>query len=359
MSDRIPVAVIGAGHMGKHHVRLYSQMPAARLVAVIDANIDKARALAEPLGVRYATALTPELGDVAAVNIAVPTVHHLSAARPLIERGVHVLIEKPLAPTAAEADEIATLARRHGVVVAVGHTERFNPAVRAIAKLGVAPKFIETHRISPFPFRSADVGVVFDIMIHDIDIVLSLIQAEPLRVDAVGVNVLGKHEDIANARITFGNGAVVTMTASRLALKTERKLRAFSENAYISLDYQKKVGMAITLDRNVDVIKFMHDKKIEDLSQFTAADYSKMVQMEPLIVDDRDALQTELETFLDCVRTGKRPPVSADDGVAAVRVAEAIVASIRAHGWDGPQSQRIGLDAEIFSRHASGTKAPA
>lgn len=333
--------------MGRHHVRLYSQMPQAQLVAVVDSNLERARALAEPVGAKFATALTPELGDVAAVSIAVPTMHHLPVARPLMERGISVLIEKPLAPTAAEAEEIARLGRKHNVTVAVGHTERFNPAVRAISKLGMRPKFVETHRISPFPFRSADVGVVFDIMIHDIDIMLHLVHDEVAQVDAVGVNVLGKHEDIANARVVCRRGAVATLTASRLALKTERKLRAFSENAYVSVDYQKKVGIAITLDRNVDVIKFAQERNLEDLSQFTSADYSKMVQVEPLVIDDRDALQSELETFLHCVRTHERPPVSGEDGVAAVRLAEMIVNSLKAHRWDGDAAGRVGLDADI------------
>ncbi len=352
MSQPIPVAVIGAGHMGKHHVRLYSQMPAARLVAVVDANIDRAKAMAEPLGVKYASSLLPELGDIAAVSIAVPTIYHLPTARPLMERGVSVLIEKPLAPSSAEAGEIVALGKKHNVVVAVGHTERFNPAVRAITRMGVRPKFVETHRISPFPFRSADVGVVFDVMIHDIDVLLSLVQDDVARVDAVGVNVFGKHEDIANARVVFRGGAVANLTASRVALKTERKLRAFCESAYISVDYQKKLGVAITLDRNVDVIKFMREKNIEDLSKFNAADYGKMVQVEPLVIDDRDALQTELETFLECVRDRKKPPVSAEDGAAAVRLAEAVVASIQTHRWDGDASGRVGLAADIFAKHA-------
>jgi predicted dehydrogenase len=341
MSDRIPVAVIGAGHMGKHHVRIYSQTPAARLVAVIDANVERARGLAEPLGVAFGDRLTPQMGDVAAVTVAVPTVHHLSVSRPLIEAGIAVLIEKPLAPTTADAEAIAALARQKGVIVQVGHTERFNPAVQAVARLGIRPKFVETHRISPFPFRSADVGVVFDIMIHDIDILLDLVRSEPQRVDAVGVAVLGRNEDIANARVTFANGAVATMTASRLALKTERKLRAFSDKAYISVDYQKKVGVAITLDKNIDVLKLARERNIEDLTQFTAADYSKMVQVEPLLVEDRDALSDEIATFLDCVRTRKRPPVSAEDGVAAVRLAERIVESIKSHHWGDEVSASV------------------
>jgi predicted dehydrogenase len=350
MSKDLPVAVIGAGHMGRHHVRTYADLPGVRLVAVIDANVERARQLAEPHGLRYANRLTPELGDVAAVSVAVPTVRHLEVSRPLIERGIHVLIEKPLAPCAAEAEQIAALARQHGVLVQVGHTERFNPAVRAVDRLGLRPKFVETHRISPFTFRSADIGVVFDLMIHDIDILLHLVRDEVQQVDAVGVNVLGKHEDIANARVTCRGGAVANLTASRLALKTERKLRVFAEKAYVSLDYQKKVGIAITLDHNLDVLKLARDRHIEDLSQMAGLDFGKLVHVEPLQIDDKDPLRDELETFVDCVRNRRKPPVSADDGVAAVRLAEQIVQSLATHRWDGAAGSRVGLEADIVGR---------
>jgi predicted dehydrogenase len=352
MKEALPVAVIGAGHMGRHHVRKYAELESARLIAVVDANLERAKELAEPLGVRYATELTPDLGDVAAVSIAVPTVHHLRVAKPLIERGVALLIEKPLAPTLADAEEIAALARKHDAIVQVGHTERFNPAVRAVDRLGLRPKFVETHRISPFTFRSADVGVVFDMMIHDIDILLHLVSEEVERVDAVGVNVLSKHEDLANARVGFAGGAVANLTASRLALKTERKLRVFCEHAYVSLDYQKKVGIAITLDKNLDVLKLARERNIEDLSQLAGLDFGKMVTVEPLTIQDKDALEDELETFLDCVRNRKQPPVSADAGVAAIRLATMVVDSIKSHRWDGDASGRIGLEADIVRSQA-------
>jgi predicted dehydrogenase len=356
MTQDLPVAVVGAGHMGRHHVRTYSKLSGVRLVAVVDANVARAAEAAGPVGAAFAESLTPELGEVVAVSIAVPTQAHLAVARPLIERGIHLLIEKPLAPTTAEAEEIVALARKHGVLVAVGHTERFNPAVRAVDRLGLRPKFIETHRISPFTFRSADVGVVFDLMIHDIDIVLHLVHDEVARAEAVGVNVLGKYEDIANARLMFRGGAVANLTASRLALKTERKLRVFAEKAYVSLDYQKKVGMAITLDQNLDVLKLARDREIEDLSQMAGLDFGKMVHVEPLQIDDQDPLRSELESFMQCVRTGERPPVSAEDGLAAVRLAEQIVTSLSAHRWDGDAGDRVGLEADIFGRASRATE---
>ena len=350
MDERVPVAVIGAGHMGQHHVRTYSQMPGVRLVAVVDEVLDRARQLAEPLGAKFANRLTPELGDVAAASIAVPTKLHLEVSRPLIERGMHLLIEKPLAPTGTEAAQIVALARQRGVLVQVGHTERFNPAVRAVERLGLRPKFVETHRISPFTFRSADIGVVFDLMIHDIDILLHLVRDEVLRVDAVGVNVLGRHEDIANARVTCRGGAVANLTASRLALKTERKLRVFAEKAYVSLDYQKKVGVAIKLDQNLDVLKLARERNLEDLSQIAGLDFGKLVHVEPLQIDDQDPLRAELDSFLESIRTGRTPLVSAEDGLAAVRLAEQIVASLNEHRWDGEGSERVGLAADIFGQ---------
>jgi len=236
------------------------------------------------------------------------------------------------------------------VIVAVGHTERFNPAVRAVDRLGLRPKFVETHRISPFTFRSADIGVVFDLMIHDIDILLHLVADEVEDVDAVGVNVLARCEDIANARVRFRGGAVANLTASRLALKTERKLRVFCEHAYVSLDYQKKVGVAITLDRNLDVLKLARERNIEDLSQMAGLDFGQLVHVEPLQIDDQDPLRAEHTAFLESIRGGTRPPVSAEDGVAAVELAERIVASLAAHRWDGAAGDRVGLQADIFGQ---------
>ena len=226
--------------------------------------------------------------------------------------------------------------------------------MRAVERLGLRPKFIETHRISPFTFRSADVGVVFDLMIHDLDILLHLVHDEVVRVEAVGVNVLGPHEDIASARVVCRGGAVANLTASRLALKTERKLRVFAEKAYVSLDYQKKVGVAITLDRNLDVLKFARERNIADLSQMAGLDFGKMVHVEPLQIDDRDPLRAELDAFVASVRSGERPPVTAEDGLAAVRLAEQIVASLSAHRWDGDAGDRVGLQADIFGPPARG-----
>jgi predicted dehydrogenase len=348
VAEPLRVAVIGVGHHGQHHARVYSELDGVELVAVVDRRTDRAAEVAAKYGCRAAGSVAEVLDKIDAASIAVPTVHHLETARPLIERGKPVLIEKPIAPTVEEANALYDLARRHGCLVAVGHIERFNPVVLAIGNFKVEPKFIETHRISPFTFRSADVGVVLDMMIHDIDIVLSLVRDEPARVDAVGVRVLSRCEDICNARVTFRRGCVANLTASRLALKTERKIRVFSDEAYISLDYQKKLGLAIRKKANLDVLKLAREWQVEDLSQMTHVDYTKLVQVEPLEVQETEPLKAELESFIHSVRTGQAPAVGIEDGVAAVRLASDIVAAVNRHHWDGTPTGRVGIDAGLL-----------
>jgi predicted dehydrogenase len=325
---KIRAAVIGAGHMGQHHVRIYSELPQVDLVGVVDANAARASEMAEKFKTKPFTRIEDILDKIDIASIAVPTIHHLAAAEPLIRAGKAVLIEKPLAPNSEEGRKILQLARDHHVTVQVGHTERFNPVVRAMRRLEITPRFIETHRISPFTFRSADIGVVLDMMIHDIDIVLSLVGQMPQTVDAVGVAVLGKYEDIANARLTFPSGCVANLTASRLALKTERKIHVFSNQAYLSLDYQRKSGIAIKKDANADILKMAQEKKIEDLAQLANNDYSKLVKVEPIMITDEEPLRAELESFITAVTTSSEPEVSAQAGLNAVETAERIVQSI-------------------------------
>jgi predicted dehydrogenase len=240
---KIRVAVIGAGKMGTIHAKVYGQMPQCELVGVVDIDRQKAQHLAEQHQCAAFTECTDLLGKVDAVTIATPTVTHLPLARTFIENKVAVLIEKPLAADVKEGKKIVALARKNDSVVAVGHSERCNPVVQAIKRLNIQPKFIEADRISPYPFRSTDVGVVLDVMIHDIDIILSLAASKIKKVDAVGVNVVEDKEDICNARIIFDNGCIANITASRLALKTERKVRVFSRQAYLSVDISRRAGL--------------------------------------------------------------------------------------------------------------------
>lgn len=332
-SDPTRVAVIGVGHMGRHHARIYAEMPGTDLVAVVDADAARAAEFAGRFG---ATALTDvaELPDgVQAASVAVPTVHHVEVASALLNRGIAALVEKPIAASVAEAETLLSCAKDNGCLLAVGHTERFNPVVRAMQRLSIVPRYIESTRVSPFSFRSADIGVVADMMIHDLDIVLHLVGSPVARVDAVGVSVLAKHEDVASARVVFENGTVANFSASRLALKTDRRLRVFSETAYLSLDYQGKTGMAITKDANLDILALAKAGKFEDLSEMAGADFGAMIKVEPLQVDDVEPLRAELEAFVESVRSGAPAAVSAEDGVAAVRLATDIVESLHAHAW--------------------------
>ncbi len=342
------VAVVGVGHHGRHHARVYAELPEAELVAVVDRDASRAAELADQYGCRAVGSVEDILDEVEAVSVVVPTIHHVETSRPFIERGIPVLIEKPIAADVSQAAELVDLARTHDCPVAVGHIERFNPVVQAMRRFDVEPKFIETHRISPFTFRSADVGVVFDMMIHDIDIVLSLVRDEPERIDAIGVRVLGRSEDICNARVTFKRGCVVNLTASRLALKTERKIRVFSEEAYLSLDYQKRVGLAVRKKENLDILEFAKKLDADDLTDLTGADYTELVHVEPLMPsDDVEPLKSELASFLRSVRLGEPPEVTLDDGVAALKLASDIVAAVAQHAWDGSSRRRVGPDAGL------------
>lgn len=331
-SDRIPVGVVGCGRMGLLHARVYSQMPQVRLVGVYDADADVARAASEKHGGEVFDSIEALAEKVSAVTVAVPTQFHATVAQPLLKRGVACLIEKPLAKDVAEGKQIVQWAKEGNAVVQVGHIERFNPIVRSMSKLEVRPRFIEVIRISPLTFRSIDVGVVLDMMIHDIDIVLKLASSKVAKIDAIGVSVIGvppAPEDICNARLTFENGCVANMTASRLALKVERKLRVFSHDAYVSIDYQKKYGMVARKTENLNAIRSavsrIRSGEVEDLSQL---DFAELVNVEELQIDDTEPLRAELDSFIHCVRTGETPEVPAEDGLAAVETATRIVEAI-------------------------------
>jgi predicted dehydrogenase len=316
--------------MGRLHARVYSQMTSVRLVGVYDQNPDAAAEAGDQYNTPAFSDVDELLSQVKAVTVAVPTVAHLEMARRCLERKVACLIEKPLARNSAEGREIVELTRRAGVVVQVGHVERFNPAVRAMERLGVRPRFIEVTRVSPLTFRSIDVGVVLDMMIHDIDIVLMLSgRSKVSRVDAVGVSVIGDVEDVCNARLAFENGCVANLTASRLALKTERRLRVFSADAYVSLDYQKKYGIVAHRGANLDAIRDTVAKikrgEVEDLSELNFQD---LVQIEELQIDDVEPLRAEQEAFVRSVAMGGPAVVTAEDGLAAVEVAERVVSAI-------------------------------
>ena len=319
---RLRVAVAGVGAFGRHHARVYAELPGAELVAVVDRDGAAAAEAAARHGCAALADVSALPPDLDAVSVAVPTVHHAAVAIPLLLRGVACLVEKPFAPSVAEGEAIVAAARRGGAVLATGHIERFNPAIVALGGLPLRPRFLECHRIAPFSFRSADVGVVLDLMIHDLDLVLHLAGSDPVRVDAVGVPVLTAHEDLANARVEFANGCVADITASRVGTKTERKLRLFSEDAYMVLDFARKEGWTYRKAPGLSLEAVMRLKAgAKSLADLKDVVFGDLLTVEPVKIEEHEPLKAELASFLDAVRTGGRPVVSGEDGLRAVRLA--------------------------------------
>ncbi|MFH1046391.1 MAG: Gfo/Idh/MocA family oxidoreductase [Candidatus Omnitrophota bacterium] len=301
--DKIKVGVIGVGNLGAIHARIYRGIESAKLVAVADTNLKKARKVARACRCEYFSDYKQFWGLVDAASIVVPTNLHYKIARDFLENDIHLLVEKPFTNTVKEADELLALAKKKNLVLQVGHVERFNAAVQAVQKMPGRPKFIECHRLGPFAARVKDVGVVLDLMIHDIDIILALVNSEVESIQAVGVKVLTNHEDIANARLNFKNGAVANITASRISPKSMRKIRLFQENAYISLDYEAQEA-------------FIYEKQ-----------HGKITRKKINIKKERP-LQKELDAFVQCVKEQKPPIVSGQQGRDALAIACEIVEKI-------------------------------
>jgi len=359
--DKIRTAVVGAGKMGAIHAKVYDQLPQSDFVGVVDIDADKAERLANQYGCCAFTDCADVLGrvdpvssargksswiegtggslvetfnGVDAVTIATPTVTHLKLAKIFIKNKIAVLIEKPLAANVREGRKIVSLARKNNSVVAVGHSERCNPVVQAIKRLDIEPRFIEANRVSPYPFRSTDIGVVLDVMIHDIDIILSLAASKVKKVDAVGVNVIDENEDICNARIVFENGCIANITASRLALKTVRKVRVFSRQAYLSVDYLKKSGIIIKADPNINVVKWIQEHKDAGDFNLTTVNWPDLLHIEQLDINDKEPVRLQQEAFLQAVADrALTPEVSAEEGLAALQCAQKILASVKKHKW--------------------------
>lgn len=336
--NKLRTAVIGAGKMGRLHSRIYSQMDQVELVAIVDTQLEKAQQLTVEYGGTAYQNHSEILDKVDAVTVAVPTEFHADVTRPFLARRIPVMVEKPLAENLTEAKRMLQLARDNNCILQVGYSERFNPVVQAMRRLNFTPRFMEAHRISPYTFRSTDVGVVLDMMIHDIDIVVSLAQSKVKDIAAVGVNVLSQHEDIANVRLLFANGCVANLTASRLALKTERKIRVFSDQAYLSLDYLRKTGTMISKTANIDMVQLLRQQSRDGQIDLLNADWAKMVNVETLDIDDREPLRLEQEAFVQAVVDQTRPQVSAEDAVTAMELADRIVSEINRHQWDGYSS---------------------
>ena len=300
----VRVAVVGVGHLGRHHARILCGLPGVQLTGIVDLNHERARDIAAACGTEVLTDVSQLTGAVDAVTIAVPTESHLAVTLPIVEAGIPVLVEKPLARSVAEADVLLAAARERGVTVAVGHTERFNPAVDAARPHLQVPRFIEVHRLGTFPERSLDIDVVFDLMIHDLDVILSIVQSPVTAIDAVGVPVLTPRIDIANVRLRFASGCIANLTASRISRDRVRKIRFFQPESYVSVDYAAQ---------ELEVWRLVRPK--------TGAPSIEGGKKE---VANEEPLKRELADFVDAIRTGRQPGVTGDDGRRALQLAQQI-----------------------------------
>ncbi len=304
------VAVIGVGALGKHHARILAELPDVELAGVADINESRAREIAGLMNVPWVTNPAEMMGRVDAVTIAVPTESHLSVALPFLQRGTAVLVEKPLAHGLAEAQQMLDASAASGAVFGVGHTERFNPAVVAVRPLLDHPRFIEVHRLGTFPDRSLDIDVVFDLMIHDLDVVLSIVSSEVVGVEAVGVAVLTPKPDIANARVKFASGCIANITASRISKDRIRKIRIFQRDAYLSVDYAAQEVERWRLVRGNGTAP-------------PAIDGGK------LPVAHEEPLKRELQDFVTAIREKRAPVVTGADGMRALTLAQRITDAMK------------------------------
>jgi predicted dehydrogenase len=304
VADAVRIAVIGVGHLGRHHARILGSLDGASLVAVADTVPERAADIAAASGTRPVTDYRELLGHVDAVSIAAPTELHHDIALPFLERGIAVLVEKPMARTLVEADALIAAARASGATLAVGQTERYNPAVAAIMPLVTSPRFIEVHRLGVFPDRSLDIDVVFDLMIHDLDIIASMVKSEVVSVEAVGVPVLTPKFDIANARLRFASGCIANLTASRISRDRVRKIRFFQPDSYISIDYAAQ--------------------EVEGWRLVRRNGARPSIEGGALPVEKDEPLRRELADFIGAVRDRRRPVVDGEAGRAALELATRI-----------------------------------
>ena len=309
--------------MGRNHARIFSALPGAKFTAVLDTREEVAREMAVKFGAEPVASLEKFLPLVDAATVATPTVTHFEIARALLDAGKHVLVEKPFTETPEQARELCDLAQRRGVVLQVGHIERFNPVMPALEKRLNAPRFIEATRLSPYPGRSLDVGVVLDVMIHDLEIILHLVRSRWTRVDAVGVPILSKREDIANVRIHFENGCVANVTASRISQEKVRKIRVFQPDAYLSLDYQKQEGYLLRLARGDEMESTFLGKILGIATDATIVTEfaGKRIVREPVEIEKDEPLKRELASFVECACAGAQPKVSGRQATAALELA--------------------------------------
>ena len=336
MSGHIRVAVLGTGSLGKEHARIYAALAATGLVrfaGVYDVQTEAARRIADKHGVQMFPSVEAVIAEADAVSVVTPTSTHHRLALQLLEAGRHVLVEKPMTDDAAQAAALVQAARPRNLVLQVGHVERFNPVFRYLQEAAPSPRFIEVHRLSPFPKRSTDIGVVLDLMIHDLDVVLAFVKSPIVNVEGVGIPVLSTSEDIANARLRFANGCVANLTASRISPERLRKIRVFSGGAapvYVSLDYRAQEGFVYRLARDGEEPSSLLKKLLSAHDRAIVSEFGgKKIVREPVPIAKDEPLKLELQSFVECVEARRAPVVSGEAAKLALDVAFEITAQIQ------------------------------
>jgi predicted dehydrogenase len=330
------LGVIGVGHLGKEHARILSGLPGVTLAGVAEVNALQAEMVAQRCGTKAYTDYRSLLTEIDAAVVAVPTTQHFAVASHLLARGIPTLVEKPLAANLEEADALLAMSRKHGAMLQVGHIERFNPAVEALQARPLTPKYVQSERRGGYSGRSTDVGVVLDLMIHDIDLLLALVRSCVREVSALGISVLGGHEDMATARIVFESGCVADLHASRLAASPLRRMRAWGPEGFAEVDFAKRkltlVQPSMTLCEHRAGTRPFAAATMATLKQDL---FGRHLQSLHLDGDARDQLTCELHEFVHCVRTGEQPRAGGEEGRAALALAARVLESIHSHHWDG------------------------
>ncbi len=336
--SRVRMAVIGVGALGRHHARILKSMKRVELMAVVDSQPERGQQEAAKHNTRWVSDYREIFHDVDAVSIVVPTLAHGDVAGDFLSRGIPVFVEKPLAECVATARKLVDLAERHQVTLQVGHVERFNPAFEAARPDCLAPKYIRTERFSPFTFRSTDIGVVLDMMVHDIDLIVSLVRCPVRDVEAFGVTLMGPHEDAVQARLTFENGCIADLSASRVNPEVRRTMQVWSHRGQVTIDLQQR-----TVTRTAPSASLLSGPSPVELLRQPGADiealkarvFSEFLPTESIAVPPGDALTAELASFANCVRTKLRPHVDGHQALEAIQIAEWILHSVHKHNWHG------------------------
>ena len=343
MSSAIKVAVLGTGSLGKEHARIYAELArtgSVELTGVYDTVAETAQRVAAKHGVRAFGSLAEAAAASEALSLVTPTTTHFELARSLLAQGRHLLVEKPMTDKAAEAAELVRLAQEKNCVLQVGHVERFNPVFTYLQTVATHPRFIETHRLSPYPARSTDIGVVLDLMIHDLDVVLAFVKSPVASVDAVGIPVLSQSEDIANARLRFANGCVANLTASRISPERMRKIRVFSGGpmaSYVSLDYRAQEGYITRIAHEGEEESSLLRKLLAAKDSTIVSEFGgKRIVREPVPIEKGEPLKLQLQSFVDCVRARQTPVVSGESARLALDLAFEITRQIQAANLDLP-----------------------